>query len=140
MIVGIFVLCGLQGLKVSRSRRTAGNGDFNSSDRFLLEALHANGGAEGIVNSISALPPGEPLAIIAPRDNVYGPLLLQAIGALTWPHEICLVQTDSAGILRTAELLRNDHFAAGLYYDLAPPAPTLAACSDGLLTIVPTSK
>ena len=135
-----FVVCGVQGLKVACSRRTDGHGNLNSSDSFLLQALQVNGGAEKIVHSISDLPPLQPLAIIAPTDNVYASILLATIGSITWPHEICLIHVGNANVKKTLDTLRDDHFAAALFYDLAPPFPNSGDRHVGSLTIVPISK
>jgi hypothetical protein len=139
-MVAAFVVCGIQGLKTARSRRTFGDGRLNSADRFLLEALHVDQGGERIVNAISDLPPLQPLAVLAPADNVYGPLLLQAIGAITWPHQICFIQAGDATLAKTLGVLHEHHFAAALLYDLAPPAPDPNDRHVGLLTIVPVAK
>jgi hypothetical protein len=140
IMVAAFVVCGVRGLRVARSRRTEGSGTLNSSDRYLLEALHVNQGGEKVMASISDVPPLEPLAIIAPDDNIYGPLLLDVIGSVTWPHPIYLVQVGNGDVRKTLDVLRNDHFAAGLFYDLAPPVLNPANRRIGLLTVVPISK
>jgi len=139
-MVAAFVVCGLHGLKKARSHRTDGIGVLNSTDSFLLQALRVNGGAEKILSAISDLPPLQPLAIIAPKDNIFGPILLPTIGSITWPHQVYLIQAANPDVSKSLDTLRNDHFAAALVYDLAPPVPDSGNRRVGALTIVRVSK
>jgi hypothetical protein len=142
-MVGAFVYFGVRGLRVSRSRRTAGDGVFSSSDRFFAEALQVNGGAEKLLGAISDLPPLQPLAIVAPAGNAYEPLLLPMIASITWPRQVGLIQVGDAASQPTdkmLDVLRTDHFAAALFYDLPPPLPDSGGRQAGLMTVVPLSK
>jgi len=140
VIVAAFVVCGIHGFKMTRSRYTEGYGILSSSDRFLLEALGVDEGAEKITTAISDLPPLQPLAIIAPNDNVYASLLLPTIGSFTWPRGIYLIHANNLNLKKTLDTLRRDQFAAVLYYDLAPPIPNAACRRVGLLTIAPLTE
>jgi hypothetical protein len=139
-MIAAFVVCGIRGREAAYSRATAGAGAFNSTDRFLLQALHVGRGAEQITNAISNLPPLQPLAIVLPVDNVYGSILLPTIGSITWPHPIYLVQVDNGNAAKTPYVLRAHHFAAALYYDIAPPVPNSNDRRVGLMTIVPIQR
>ena len=133
-----FVVGGLHGVLAGRSRRTAGGGRLDSTDAYLAGALHVRDGGQGLLRALSDLPPLQPLAIIAPQDNVYGPILLAAVGSITWPHEVCLL--PAGNVRKTLETLRHDHFAAALLYTIPPPAPGAGDRQIGLLTVVPLSK
>ncbi|MGA3170889.1 MAG: hypothetical protein ABSE62_07720 [Chthoniobacteraceae bacterium] len=133
VMVVAFVHYGARGIRKSYSRRTDGQGDFSSTDAFLLQALQVHGAARQILAATSDLPPLEPLAVIAPNDDVFGPILQPTISSITWPREIQLVQTSEQDSAKTIDVLRDHHFAAALFYNI--PAP--AGRRVGLLTIVP---
>ena len=133
VMVVAFVHYGARGFRKAYSRRTDGQGAFSSTDAFLLQALHIHGAAEQILASTSDLPPLESLAIIAPKDDVFGSILQPTITSITWPRDVQLVQTGEQDPAKTIDVLRDHHFAAALFYNIPVPAGRRI----GLLTIVP---
>lgn len=138
-VVATFVVCGFHGMKAARSRRTDGSGPLCSTDAYLLQALGVHGAGEQILTAIAGLPPNGPLAIVAPKGNVFGPILLPVISSITWPHDVYLVQAGSPDTANAFATFRKDHFAAAFYYEVPPPAAP-ARHQIGPLTVVPISK
>ncbi len=139
-LAGVFALCGVRGFRAARSMRTDGHGPLGSTDAVLVTVLQSHGAASQILDALSHFPASQPVAVVTRADDVFGPILLQAIGSITWPRDIHLVQVANADTLaRAIKIMRNDGFAAAFFIGVPVPADP-ANRQIGTMTVVPISR
>ena len=139
-LVIAFALAGFHGFRRTRSHRIDGAGPLSSSDSLLLQATQVHGSAGKILDSLAGLPPAAPLAVVVPKGNAFGSLLLQSISEITWPHDVYMVQIGKDDFLQKIDVLRKYHFGAAIYYGIAPPAAGSDARHIGPLTVAPVPQ
>lgn len=139
-MVAAFVLCGAWGRGVASRFTVSGSGASASSDRIFAEPLEVNDASGKILDSISDLPPRQPLALLIPSANVYGPIFEAAISSITWPHEISLIPVKNGNVQKTFDALRGTRFAAALLFGVTPPVSNSIIRHVGQLTIIPISQ
>ncbi len=136
-LVAAFVLCGAWGHKAASCFTANGHGAFVSSDRLLADPLEVDDASEKILDSVSSVPPRQPVALLVPGANVYGPIFQVAISAIAWPHELRLIPVKSGNVNQTFDSLRKSRFGAALIFGVTPPVSDSISRHIGQLTIIP---
>ncbi len=139
-LIAAFVLCGIWGHKKAHCFTTTGNGVLASSNRVFSDALGVDNAADQIVDAISRLPPGRPLALVVPDTTVLGPILQQMISSIAWPHKICLIPVKNGDVRKAFRQSAVSNFAAFFFFGLTPPVFDSNARHIGALTIIQASR
>jgi hypothetical protein len=73
------------------------------------------------MDAISDLPPTQSIALLAPERSLNGAVLQAAIGSISWPHRICLIDVTRSNVRSTFEGLRHADYAAAFLFGFSPP-------------------
>ncbi len=116
---------------------------FHTTDYFLTALLGAPGGSERLIHVFSALPPGEPVAVIVPENDWANAFTGLILGYFGWPREVRIVPIRRDNADANLQALQQAPLAAIFFSGVNPPTsaqPVIPLGRDLVVVPAPVKK